>query len=716
MIFASTGRHLTNYFPAIPYRKSSRRKSSKAAVGQTRFAKFRFICFFSLFCLIASVQSYAVAAIPSLSLTLNASIFTRDSALQLSIAATPGVPAVADAYIALRLPDGSLFFMQPDHTFSPNAIPVFANVVVPVLTLTPFFNYRFIGGEQAGVYTWYVALTQPSTQNVIGQIASGSFQFYSVLPRTSPPLPARSPAQPDIPPVLPTLSVANASVLEGNVGTTNLNFTVTLSAASASAVTVNYATSDGTALAASDYTAANGILTIPTGATTGTVSVPISGDTMVEPDETLMLTLSTPVNATITTVVATGTITNDDWVWIYNSPAGIAMVNAGFVYVPGGWDVNGDGVVESGFWLSKYQASATATPAVIHANLIDYLAGTVANTYADGMQVYNPATKQFDQTLCTDGTDVTPGVTPAGCRHNNYIKTGNAAIAVNRVRFVNSAVPLVNESPVEAMAAIADSQIAGGVPISLPSELQWMQVVQLLINNPASWSNGVVNAGGGFLWRGNSNGVSALAANNLGATDTTENATFDVNRRTWLLTNGVMANDSAVPATYCAATNADASANGSLESVNAATEAKCTVWDMAGNVWQWTRGLIAANAATSSTGVRAGGDRFIDGQSGLQQYSNVILQANAPAWWIPKLVNGTVLTSAQNAGIYFDGQSQTGTWDSVNIGYGAGVFVSGFAAVFRGGNNGTTAGLATAQMVFGPGFRASSFGFRASSL
>jgi len=270
---------------------------------------------------------------------------------------------------------------------------------------------------------------------------------------------------------LPTLSIADASVVEGSGGgTTNLDFTVTLSAASVSAVTVDYTTSDGTALSASDYTPSVGTtLTIAAGATTGTITVLIGADTTTEANETLTLTLSNPANATITTAAATGTITNDDW--IYNSAAGLAMINAGFVYVPGGWDVNGDGSIESGFWLSKYQASATATPAAINANLIDYLAGTAANGYADGMHVYNPATKQFDQTLCIDGTDA-GGATPAGCRGNNYIKAGNAGIAVPRVQFVNNAVPLGNESAVEAMAAIADSQVAGGVAISLPSELQ----------------------------------------------------------------------------------------------------------------------------------------------------------------------------------------------------------------------------------------------------
>jgi len=60
---------------------------------------------------------------------------------------------------------------------------------------------------------------------------------------------------------MPALSVSDASVSEGNSGTTALTFTVGLSAASGQTVTVNYATADGTALANIDYTAASGTLT-----------------------------------------------------------------------------------------------------------------------------------------------------------------------------------------------------------------------------------------------------------------------------------------------------------------------------------------------------------------------------------------------------------------------------------------------------------------------
>lgn len=110
----------------------------------------------------------------------------------------------------------------------------------------------------------------------------------------------------------PSLSIQNASAAEGNAGTTALSFQVTLSHAPTKAVTVAYATSDGTASAPSDYAAADGTLTIPAGQTTKTIVVSVVGDKAVEPDENFAVTLSDPVNATVGTGVATGTITNDD--------------------------------------------------------------------------------------------------------------------------------------------------------------------------------------------------------------------------------------------------------------------------------------------------------------------------------------------------------------------------------------------------------------------
>ncbi|MBU3750008.1 MAG: hypothetical protein FGM52_06070, partial [Mycobacterium sp.] len=111
---------------------------------------------------------------------------------------------------------------------------------------------------------------------------------------------------------IPTLSIANTAVSEGNSGTSNASFAVTLSKPSTKSVTVAYATANGTATAGQDYTAAAGTLTFAPGVTSQQVAVKITGDATVEPDETFTVTLSNPVGARLATVTATGTIRNDD--------------------------------------------------------------------------------------------------------------------------------------------------------------------------------------------------------------------------------------------------------------------------------------------------------------------------------------------------------------------------------------------------------------------
>jgi hypothetical protein len=110
----------------------------------------------------------------------------------------------------------------------------------------------------------------------------------------------------------PSLSINNVSVTEGNAGTVNAGFTVSLSAASAQTITVNFATADNTAAAPADYTATGGTLTFAPGVTSQPITVLVQGDILDEPDETFLVNLSGAVNATIADNQGIGTITNDD--------------------------------------------------------------------------------------------------------------------------------------------------------------------------------------------------------------------------------------------------------------------------------------------------------------------------------------------------------------------------------------------------------------------
>jgi hypothetical protein len=95
----------------------------------------------------------------------------------------------------------------------------------------------------------------------------------------------------------PALSINDASVLEGNTGTVTATFTVTLSSASVLTATVDYSTTNGTAIAGVDYIPVSGVLSFAPGQVVQTISVPIINDILHESDETFSVTLSGPVNA-----------------------------------------------------------------------------------------------------------------------------------------------------------------------------------------------------------------------------------------------------------------------------------------------------------------------------------------------------------------------------------------------------------------------------------
>lgn len=110
----------------------------------------------------------------------------------------------------------------------------------------------------------------------------------------------------------PSLSISDETVTEGDTGTTDAPFTVSLSEASARTVTVDFATADDTATAPSDYQQTNGTLTFEPGQTSKEVTVPVNGDTTDEPDETFFVNLSSPTNATISDAQGVGTIEDED--------------------------------------------------------------------------------------------------------------------------------------------------------------------------------------------------------------------------------------------------------------------------------------------------------------------------------------------------------------------------------------------------------------------
>jgi hypothetical protein len=110
----------------------------------------------------------------------------------------------------------------------------------------------------------------------------------------------------------PAIAISNVTVTEGNSGTVNAVFNITISTVSGFPISVAYATANASALAGQDYTAVSGTASIPAGATSTQVTVVVTSDLLDEPSETFQVNLSSPTNATIGDNQGIGTITDDD--------------------------------------------------------------------------------------------------------------------------------------------------------------------------------------------------------------------------------------------------------------------------------------------------------------------------------------------------------------------------------------------------------------------
>ena len=110
---------------------------------------------------------------------------------------------------------------------------------------------------------------------------------------------------------LPKFSISDFQTTEGNSGTKDFTFNVSLSAASSFDTTVEFFT-DADSSNDNDYQNASGTLTFVAGETQKTIVVKVNGDTLLEEDEVFLVKLTNPTNAEIGKGQGNGTIINDD--------------------------------------------------------------------------------------------------------------------------------------------------------------------------------------------------------------------------------------------------------------------------------------------------------------------------------------------------------------------------------------------------------------------
>lgn len=177
---------------------------------------------------------------------------------------------------------------------------------------------------------------------------------------------------------VPVMSIADASVSEGDSGTRNLSFTVSLTVPSDDPVTVNYATANDTADAGSDYVAVSGTLTFSPGQTSRTVTVVVNGDTLIEPSETLCVNLSQPANALLMDSQGAGAILTDDLGLTISDVSVLEGNDGAFTAV---FTINLSIAVPFEVWVNYATANSTAASAT------DFVAASGALVFAAGQTV-----------------------------------------------------------------------------------------------------------------------------------------------------------------------------------------------------------------------------------------------------------------------------------------------------------------------------------------
>jgi len=236
--------------------------------------------------------------------------------------------------------------------------------------LTPDEQYWYGPGATAGVdYTATSGtLTIPAGQTsgtiavpVIGDRIGESYEIFVVnLSNPSGAQLSSSQAFGTIIDDEPYVSINGGSTtLEGNSGTTAMTFTVSLSAAYDADVTVSYATTDGSALAGSDYQAATGTVTIPAGQTSQPLTVLVNGDLLAEGDEYFSVSLTA---ATIGLASGSGyaTILDDDMPpTIGISDASVVEGNSGTKLLT--FTVTLSNASGQGVWVNYATANGSAT-------------------------------------------------------------------------------------------------------------------------------------------------------------------------------------------------------------------------------------------------------------------------------------------------------------------------------------------------------------------
>ena len=214
----------------------------------------------------------------------------------------------------------------------------------------------------------------------------------------------------------PALSVGDAPAVGESSGP--LVFTVTRTGSTSLPATFSWSTADGTAEAGSDFTAASGTVTIPAASSSAQLQVQLVSDSVAEDDETVAVTLSTPINAVIIDGSATGVILDDDQT-AARTPG--VVVNPSALTVTEGGD--GSYTVE----LSSQPAADVTVAIVGHSGTDLSLSGT--DLSSDDTLTFTTANWNTAQTVTVNAGDDADAVADAAVTLTHTATSGSHSSA-----------------------------------------------------------------------------------------------------------------------------------------------------------------------------------------------------------------------------------------------------------------------------------------------
>ena len=180
-----------------------------------------------------------------------------------------------------------------------------------------------------------------------------------------------------------TLAIAGAgNIPEGDTGTTNATFNITISTPYYRDFTLAYTTVDGTAKAGLDYTAVSGTLFFPKGATQRTLTVPVLGDVVDESNEGFTMVLSNSTGPGLATSTGAATIVDDDTT-VSIADASVMEGNTGTAIVTFTVSTADNAGNKAAFTIDYATADGGAQPATAG---VDYVATSGTLSFPQGVK------------------------------------------------------------------------------------------------------------------------------------------------------------------------------------------------------------------------------------------------------------------------------------------------------------------------------------------